>query len=186
MPVRLRSSLSDPRNPPSFCLRYPTLSRPPRTSLLLARAPKCTRTRLHVSLCARVRAPAPSHAKKRFVIPANPTILRRAAPYVAGISDDIASSLRGITRSILIREDYRGRIFARPKPRFTSHQSAPPFIVCLLRITGVTAKRGRVSRIRDTWELLKLQVHSSVDTLLSGILEFYRPIEYSIRVNKMI
>ena len=27
-------------------------------------------------------------------------------PYVAGISDDIASSLRGIIRSILIREDY--------------------------------------------------------------------------------
>lgn len=44
----------------------------------------------------------------------------QSRPYVAGISDDIASSLRGIIRSILIREDYRCRIFAPPKARFTS------------------------------------------------------------------
>lgn len=66
-------------------------------------------------------------------------------PYVAGISDDIASSLRGIIRSILIREDYRSRIFARPKARFTLDKSAGTFIVCLLRDTGVMDKRGTVS-----------------------------------------
>lgn len=57
----------------------------------------------------------------------------QSRPYVAGISDDIASSLRGIIRSILIREDYRCRIFAPPKARFTSRvdRTAGANVYCL-------------------------------------------------------
>lgn len=56
-------------------------------------------------------------------------------PYVAGISADIASSLRGIIRSILIREDYPGRIFAPARTRFTTTvDRAETFIVLFIEV----------------------------------------------------